>query len=85
MSPLTWREEPYDSQFGQTLFYLLAVQLRSVCFMTYPPPEMGIFIADGNVMGYLRVSYYHICMYLPLFLPSYMYIVLHSCGYCREN
>ena len=36
--PITWQEEPYDAQLGQSLFYLLALQLRALCFRTHPPP-----------------------------------------------
>ena len=47
--PSTWNEETCDSQLGQSLFYLFALQLRSLCHHTHPSPIMGVFMADGQV------------------------------------
>ena len=55
IEPRTWQEEPFDSQLGQVLFYLVSLQLRALCFQTHPCPVMGVFMADGKVS--LRLLY----------------------------
>ena len=52
-------EDTYDSQLGQTLFYLLAIQLQTLGSQTSPPPPppvMGLFMADGNVRLHLTMN-----------------------------
>ena len=76
--PTTWRAEPYDSQLGQVFYYLVALQLRAICLLTYPPPVMGLFMADGNV-----TAFYSLCLYITniyVYTVVFLFLVLHSGG-----
>ena len=42
-------EAKIDGQLGQSLFYLLSLQLRSLRFKTHPSPVMAVFMAEGQV------------------------------------
>jgi len=43
-----WKEREDDTQIGQLLYYMTAVQLRSLSLGT-PHPVLGIFMEEGMV------------------------------------
>ena len=46
----TWREtEPEACQLGQALFYVLGHQLAHVRYRVPPPPELALYMAEGQV------------------------------------
>ena len=48
MPPLTWKEEPNDSQIGQLFFYLVAQQLEATKLCMHPNPIVGMFMGGGG-------------------------------------
>ena len=48
MPPLTWKEEPNDSQIGQLFFYLVAQQLEAIKLCMHPNPIVGMFMGGGG-------------------------------------
>ena len=43
-----WHEESSDSQVGQLLYYLTAVQLKMIQ-TAFPSPVLGLFMEEGKV------------------------------------
>ncbi len=50
----TWQKTPAkvpdkQSQLGEAMFYILGHQLAAFAVKVPPPPELCVYMADGNV------------------------------------